>query len=308
MADNSGVQPRDAGHLVKVGFKTIGDTAFNTEPLSGMLISSLSHYLLKEGFYQQVRLISRNDLLPVKTGQDDFQHSAKLSNDQILEISRDTSVHLLFSLDRLLTRTSTNTYYTGEYYAATRDVWINTVWRIYDLDVDTLVAQFQYNDSLYWEKFSINAYLVTKLLPEMEEVLPEIGDVLAEHLNKFMGPHWETEKREYFSTGGYRMKMAADLVRNEWIDQAAELWKVEYAKGLFRSKYRAAINMMFYEEVKGHPWKALEWEAKAEEALTKCPIGGSDDDISLLVLWKKTLEDRVKDYETLKIYFDGNLN
>ncbi len=308
MVDNTGIQPKDAGHSVKVAFKTVGDTAFNVEPLSGMLINSLNSYLLKEGFYQQISPIYRNELSPRKTGEDDYLRSARLSNSKILEISRDTSVHLLFSLDRLLTKTTTNTYYTGETYTSTRDVWVNTVWRIYDLDVDTLVAQFQYNDSLYWQKYSQNPYLITKMLPEMEVVLPEIGDVVAEHLNKFLGPHWETEKREYYCSGSYRMTMAADLVRKEMMDDAAELWKAEYSKGIFRTKYRAAINMMFYEEVKGNPKEALAWEDKALVAMLNCPIGGSDYDISLLELWKKTLEVRIKDFQKLKIYFDGNLN
>lgn len=308
LVDNTGIQPMKAGHIVKYGLKTVGDTAFNLEPLSGLLISSLKNYLLKEGFYQQISTLNRKDLLPGKTGEDDFQRSGRLSNSKILEISRDTSVHLLFSMDRLLTKTTTNAFYNGETYTATRDVWVNSVWRIYDLDVDTLVAQFQYNDSLYWQKFSQNPSMVTKMLPKMEDVLPEIGDVVAEHLNKFLGPHWETEKREYFCTGSYRMTMAADFVRKDMIDNAAELWTAEYKKGFFRSKYRAAINMMFYEEVKGNPKEALAWEVKAEEAMLNCPVGGSDYDIALLALWKKMLQERSKDFEKLKIYFDGNLN
>jgi len=104
------------------------------------------------------------------------------------------------------------------------------------------------------------------------------------------------------------MTMAADLVRKDLIDDAAKLWESEFSKGFFRSKYRAAINMMFYEEVKGNPKQALLWEDKAEEAMLNCPIVGSDYDIALLAQWKKLLEDRLKEVQTLKIYFDGNLN
>lgn len=308
IVDNSGVQPRDAGHEVKVGFKTIGDTLFNIEPLSTNLLNSLSNYLLKEGFYERISLLYRGDFLSGKTGEDDYLRSGRLSNSKIMEISKDTSVHLLFSMDRLLMRTTTNTYFTGEAYTATRDVWVNSVWRIYDLDADTLISQFQYNDSLYWQKYSQNPSVVTKSLPEVEVVLPEIGDVVAEHLNKFLGPHWETEKREYFCTGSYRMKVAADLVRKDMIDEAAKLWEVEFSKGIFRSKYRAAINMMFYEEVKGNPNQALLWEEKAEVAMLHCPIGGADNDFAMLAKWKKVLVDRIKEFQKLKIYFDGNIN
>lgn len=308
MVDNTGVQPDSVGHVLKLNFKYASDTAFNTEPLSGLLISSLINYLLKEGFYKQATPVFRSDLTSGKTGEEDFVRSARLANAQILKISRDTSVHLLFSLDRLLTKTSTNVYYTGETFAATRDVWVNTVWRIYDMDMDTLVTQFQYNDSLYWRKFSDNARMVAKMLPQMNDVLPEIGDVVAEHLNKFLGPHWESEKREYYSTGGFRMKMAADLVRKNQFDAAAELWTMEFQKGFFRSRYRAAINMMLFEEVKGNPNEALKWVEKAEKAIQECPIGGSDYDISLLAQWKIVLKERVKDFQKLKIYFDGILN
>jgi len=308
VVDNSAVQPERAGHKVKVSFKSVGDTAFTTEPLSGYLISSLNNYLLKEGFYKQITPMFRAEVLPGKNGEDDYLRSARLSNAQLIELSKDTSVHLLFSLDRLLTKTTTNTYYSGETYVATRDVWVNSVWRIYDLDADTLIAQFQYNDSLYWQKFNSNPYLVTKQLPKMVDVLPEIGDVVAEHLNKFMGPHWVTETREYFSTGSYRMKMAADLVRKERIGPAAELWAVEFEKGFMRTKYRAAINMMLYEEVMGNPVKALEWVGKAAEAMQNCPIEASDYDKDLLLRSQRKLKDRIEEFEKLKIYFDGTLN
>lgn len=308
MVDNTGMQPNNVGHLFQLNSKYAGDTAFNTKPLSGLLISSLSNYLLREGFYKRITPIFRDEMPTGKTGEEDYVRSARLSNAEIMKISQDTSVHLLFSLDRLLTKTTTNVYYTGETYAATRDVWVNTVWRIYDLDVDTLVTQFQYNDSLYWRKFSDSPRMVSKMLPDMNEALPEIGDVVAEHLNKFLGPHWETEKREYFSSGGFRMKLAADLVRKEQMDAAAELWKEEFLKGFFRSRYRAAINMMLFEEVKGNPNDALVWEGKAEKALEECPIGGADNDVILLKHWKIVLKERIKDFQTLKIYFDGNLN
>lgn len=308
IVDNTGIQPEDAGHQVKVDFKLVGDTSFNTESLSGYLMKSLSNYLLKDGFYKQVKLVSRYDLLPAKSGDDDFLRSARLSNSKIMELSRDTNLHLLFSLDRLLTKTTTNTYLTGETFAATRDVWVNTVWRVYDLDVDTVITQFQYNDSLYWRKFDLNSFLVAKKLPSMVSVLPEIGDVVAENLAPFMGPHWVTEKRDYFCAGSYRMTMAADLVRKDQLDQAAELWKVEYVKGLFRSKYRAAFNMMFYEDVKGNPKEALDWLAKAEGAMKLSPTGASDYDVHLLARWKGLLKDRLDEFQKLKIYFDGNLN
>lgn len=308
IVDNTGIQPKNVGHVVKVGYKVVGDTTFNTEPLSGILINSLSRYLLKEGFYQQISPIYRNELFPAKNGEDDYLRSARLSSAKLHEISKDTSVHLLISMDRLITKTTTNTYYTGETYSATRDVWVNSVWRVYDLDADTVVAQFQYNDSLYWRKNSNNSYMVTKLLPELEVVLPEIGDVVAENVHPFLGPHWVTEKREYFCIGSYRMKLAADLVRKDQMDQAAALWELEYHKGYLRSKYRAAINMMLNEEVKGHPEEALAWEEKAEVAVQKCPDGGSDYDIVLMVRWKGLLKDRIQEMQKLKIYFDGNLN
>lgn len=308
MVDNTGKQPKNVGHIVKTNFKYDSDTAFNTEPLSGLLISSLSNYLLKEGFYKRITSIFRDEMPTAKNGEEDYVRSSRLPNAEIMKFSRDTSLHLLFSMDRLLTKTITNVYYTGESYAATRDVWVNTVWRIYDLDMDTLVTQFQYNDSLYWRKFSESPRALAKLLPEMDDVLPEIGDVVAEHLNAFLGPHWGTEKRVYFSTGGFRMKMAADLVRKEQIDAAAELWKVECQKGLFRSKYRAAINMMLFEEVKGNPIEALKWVEKAEKAMEECPIGPADNDVILLKQWKVLLNERAKDFQTLKLYFDGNLN
>jgi len=308
LADNSGVQPNNVGHVMRTNYHTVGDTAFNTESLSGFLLNSLSAYLLKDGFYQEVKRLYRNDLMPVKDEEEDYMRSGRLSEAKLQKISRDTSMQLLFSLDRLLTKTITNVSYTGDYYRATRDVWVNSVLRIYDLQNDTLICQFQYNDSLFWEKFSTSSYHAIKQLPEMADVLPEVADVVAEHISKFLGPHWETAEREYFCTGSYRMNLAADLVRRKSLDEAAALWQMEYNKSLFRTKYRSAINMMFYEEVKGNPSEALVWGRRAEKAMNSTWSGGTIYDTELLKQWKKILEERVQEYEKLKIYFDGNLN
>jgi hypothetical protein len=308
IADNSGIQPREVGHEYTRNFKTYKDTAFDTEPLSGYLMQSLSNYLLKEGFYQQVKLMSRQDLLVSKSDEDDYLLSGRIAGSNICAISRDPGVQLLFSLDRLLTRTVTNTRYDGVIYDVTRDVWVNSVWRIYDLESDTLICQFQYNDSLFWRKESSSPIKAEYQLPKMEDVLPEIGDVVAEHLSKHLGPYWEKTFREFFCTGNVRMKMAADLVRKDSLDAASLLWKNSYDKGHFRTKYRAAMNMVMYSEAKGDPKAALEWAKRAETAMQSCPTGAAFYDEELLTRWKEVLEVRLKEYDKLKIYFEGDLN
>jgi hypothetical protein len=308
LVDNTGVQDSSYGHEVRRNDDFVKDTAFNTEPLSGYFLGSVADYLLQGDFYKKVQIVSREDLKPGKTEKMDFVHAAPLKSSQLRALSKNMDADLLFSLDRLFAHTVTEVHSVDNLFCGVRQVHVNTVWRVFDLKTDTVMFQFQYSDSLFWQKYGYSPESVLKALPKFDSTLREIGDVVAEHVSKCLGPHWESVQRKYYCVGGYRMMLAADQVRAQNMRGAADLWQKEYKKGFGRSVYRAAMNMMLYEEFAGHPKEALMWGDKAKESIESCPFGATSYDTAFLTEWTETLQERVIDYQKLKIYFDDHLN
>jgi hypothetical protein len=309
LVDNSGIQPANVGHTYCIDSIYFKDTTFNTEPLSGILLESLLKNMSNKGFFQKEKLCKRDENKFKKKTYADFLESKMLKPQQIAELSDSGNIDVLVSLDRLILQSRTNVQ-TGDYLSrATRDVTINSIWRVFNVKADSLLSQFQYNDSLFWENYSYEDTIsAEKKLPAMEETLPEIGTLLGEKLSLIMSPHWETVSRPYFSTGSFRMKFAVDCIRqNDW-EGAAAWWKEEYVKGFGKSVYRAAMNMMLYAEFLHDPIEALGWCDRAIKAMSDCPFKVPAYDQWLLQDWKKVLLIRSADYEKFRVYFKDKWN
>ena len=294
--DHSSIQPEDFGHTIKRNTEEIRDTSYNTRPLSGLLLNSVSNQLTQEGFYGK---IETNDLL----------HTRNLKSKRVKTYCDSSKIDLLVSMDRLVLHTRTEIKPLDIFkYRATRDVLVQSVWRVFDVKADTMITAFQYSDSLYWEALSISSDLALQLLPKVEETLPEIGNVIGEKVSGLLGPHWETVNRYYFTTGSRRMKFAVDFIRNNDWDAAASLWREEYKKGFGRSVYRSAMNMMLYYEYMGNPKEALEWSKKVKEAVDKMPLapmfGFSAFETWLYYTWVEALKVRSIETDMLKVYFN----
>ena len=300
LVDNSGIQPSGLGHSVLELYRYKKDTSFNTEPLSGSLLKSVSENLLRQGSYNDVRICSRlqNGFARFK----DFKLATLLTNPQVRALNDSVKAKLLISLDRLVVMSLTNVYPYEGAFRSTRDVKVNTVWSVIDLSPDSLVSHFQCNDSLYWEKFADNPSFAVAELPALEKCLPEIGDYVGGQVSRYLGVHWDTVDRYYFSSGSYRMKYAVDCLRNNDWEKAGALWKEEYERGFGRSVYRAAMNMMLYAEYTGNPMDALAWSVKAEDAIKRFALGPTEIDSYILEESKAVLQTRAADYEKLKMY------
>jgi Family of unknown function (DUF6340) len=307
LVDNSTTQPPEYGHQIIANIYK-RDTSYNIEPFSKDFMEFVSKYLIKEDYYSQIQISNKTDKKSKSIYNDDFLRSKRLTYQQVKALSNSGDFDILISLDRsvLFSKTRVSNFYDS--FRATRDVTINTVWRAYDIHADSILTQFQFTDSLYWEKFSYSPILAMKDLPAFEKTLPEIADVFAEHVSKLLGPYWESVERPYFCSGSFRMKFAADCMQNNDWEGAVAFWRTEVEKGFGRSVYRAAMNMMLYYEYKGKPDEALVWAGKAEKLILRSPFDVPAFDKDLFRKWSKSLQISSLEYQKLKIYFDGRLN
>ena len=307
--DNSGRQPEWFGHKLQLNYKYSRDTVFNTDSLSDFVLRSVSKQVLNKGFFSTVKICGRQDNKFRCNMNDKFLDATLLTPMQVTSLSDSAHVDILVSLDRMVIQSKTNIKPFNYLFMATRDVSLNTVWRIFDVKADTLLTQFQYNDSLYWEKYSTKSFdAVKNELPKLEERLPEIAEVLGERISPILSPHWESVSRPYFSSGSYRMLHAVDCIRQDDWEGAAILWKDEFDKGFGKSVYHAAMNMILYAEYLQNPNEALVWCEKAEKAMKDRSSRVTVYDRWLLESWKQILKVRSAEFEMLKIYLNDPKN
>jgi len=308
LIDNSGLQPTDFAHSYTEEGVYKSDTSFNTDTLSTLILESVSEIVSDQHFYDQVDVCDRKNNPFRKDRNRDYYEATMLTPSQIHELSDSGKVNVLVSLDQVIIQTKTNMSTNDYIYAATRDVKVYTAWSAFDVKADTLLSQFQYLDSLYWVNYDVKAHSAISRLPGMESTLPEIGDVLAEKLAMIVSPYWETVNRVYYTSGSVRMKYAVDCLRNDDWEGAATLWREEFENGFGRSTYRAALNMMLYEEFVHTPDEALAWVAKVEKAMNECILGATDYDNWYFGRLKEFLQVRSIEYTKLKRFLVENQN
>lgn len=273
LVDNTGKQPENYGHKYYEQSKYVSDTSYITDSLSYYLMGFLNDYLAKEAYFNSIGFIGENILDNNKKGSMDFLRAEGLNNAQKNRIRRYFPKGYLVSLDRVIVKTKTNKYtLNSEFNSGVRDVIVNSVWRVIDIEKDTLCLLFQHNDSLFWNRWSVKKSDPLKLIPDFKETIPEIADFIAERVYKIFGPYWETIERRYFISGSYRMTIAQDyIIENNW-DRAVGLWEDEYRKGLGNSVYRAAMNIMVYYQTIDDMENSLDWAEKARVKMEKNPF------------------------------------
>lgn len=254
VVDNAVPQPNNVGHGYAINKIFFCDTAFNTQSLSGLIINRLSESLLDASHLDHIDAFSnRTNLLPFVKDYG-FNYPMKLSPESRRAYSDSTSAQLLLSLDFLqvmsVTQLKTMNYSMSD---ATRDLTLNSIWRLYDLKADTLMHTFACADSMFWENSYVVTYNAAMRLPRVDTVLNEIATVFAAKVAQKILPKWVTVERFFYANGSSRMHQATEWLLIDSLDKAAKLWEEEYNHAIFRSKYRSAMNMILYYEAKGMP-------------------------------------------------------
>lgn len=270
LVDNAGKQPSLSGHKYYEYGVFKNDTVQVTDSLSTYILDFVSSYLTDEGYFNNINVAPSSWLRPTKTDSLDFLRPDALNNFQkkVLRDSIDTGY--LISLDRLIVKTKMNKVrYDINMQFGTRDVIVNSVWRVIDAKQDTLCLLFQHNDSLFWEKWASGDKNPVSLIPDFKSTLPEIADYVALRVFRIFGPYWEKMQRSFYCNGSFRMNLAVDCIRDKNFDEAFALWKDEYEKGFGKSVYRAAMNIMIYYQYLDMPDEALLWAENAKLAIDK---------------------------------------
>lgn len=308
LIDNAGLQPPYMGHtfmmLNSQGEDSVSTVIVNAAQAKPLLLTYLRGRMEDVGFYPTVDVLPDTCLPERKTSILDFAQSDPLTDSQFDTLKTLYPHRLWITLDGWQLKTVTkakanNPLLDGWPFEATRDVCSAVVWRLYDMEADSLIIAFKQNDTLYWRRGGYTIQQAAGALPTVDKTLPEIADYVVGRVLNVLTPYWESISRWYFIAGSYRMKLAHDAIRMGNWEKAATYWEEECAKGIGRSAYRSAFNMMLYYERLDQPDVALEWSERVARKMDQPLSQVTQVDRNLLANWRKTLLRRTEELKRL---------
>lgn len=237
--------------------------------------------------------------------QDDaYGDDRKMTEAEVATLCEEHGADAIISFDRLLFETEKSVTALPEgYVIGMVDVWVAGVIRSYLPGREAPLASVYVNDSIFWTESADTRQELERILPAPDESLRAAGQYIAAKSAVNFVPHWEKETRWYFTGSSSRWKEAAVLTGAEKWEQAAESWERLYnnASGDV-AKAKLASNLAFCLEMKGNLPQACEWADKAYRLFDKVK-GPEDRTAQLLLAYRETLQQRIRDDRKLNIQF-----
>lgn len=158
-------------------------------------------------------------------------------------------------------------------YEAYMGIYTTTIWRIYDLILDTLIDEYILRDTAMWYAYDNNGLYAVKNLPDLADAIRiaafRVGSIYGERIS----PGWRQVPRFFYTSGGKGMRKAGKKAASEdWLG-AAEIWKRLAYGEKQKTAARACFNMALVCEMEDLMVPALDWATKSyikrQKPLTK---------------------------------------
>lgn len=136
-------------------------------------------------------------------------------------------------------------------------------WKLYQPGEKLKLANFEVNDTIFWERTGPTLQETYEQLPTIKEAL--LGGAIenGQNLAKYISPGWQQETRSYFITNNQEADNAISFVnKNDW-QEAEKIW-MKFS-GAASSGFRSQIeyNLALTSEMKGDLKVALQWAQKS---------------------------------------------
>jgi hypothetical protein len=147
--------------------------------------------------------------------------------------------------------------------AAHRQIITHTVWRIYDLSLDSIFDEYMLQDTTDWVVIGDDTYYIMQSLPEFINSLREASYNAGLKYGQRISPTWFEVPRFYYTTGGKGMREAGKLAATRDWKGAAEIWKKLAYDENDKIAIKACFNMALVCELEDLLIPALDWAIKA---------------------------------------------
>jgi hypothetical protein len=148
-------------------------------------------------------------------------------------------------------------------FIAFRQVASRTVWRVYDLKLDSVLDEFIMRDTVDWISFGQTKDHALANLPEFVSALRIAGYNAGHRYSQRISPAWYAVPRFYHTAGGKAMKKAAQkAAAQDWIG-ASDIWENLAYQENSKAAARACFNMALVYEMEDLFIPALDWAVKS---------------------------------------------
>ena len=160
-----------------------------------------------------------------------------------------------------------------EHYKAYLGLHTITLWRIYDLNKDTVLDEIALHETTDWFAEGETVSSTVDNFPLGSDAIRIAAFNIGVNYGERISPTWHETQRFFYSYGGIDMRKAAKLViSGDWLG-AAELWR-RLAYGEHKgTAARACFNMALFCEMEDELIHALDWTVKSytikQDKLTK---------------------------------------
>jgi hypothetical protein len=146
---------------------------------------------------------------------------------------------------------------------AKRKIISRTIWRIYDLILDTILDEHMLKDTSEWYVFGDDAYYLLQYLPEFNNSIRTASYNAGWKYGQRISPSWFEVPRFYHTSGGKDMRIARKKAASLDWKGASAIWKKLAYQDNEKTAAKACFNMALVCEMEDLLIPALDWAIKS---------------------------------------------
>jgi len=186
-------------------------------------------------------------------------------------------------------------YYYGKVFYAKTIVPVEALFRYYDFEQQSYLANHAVSDTVLWEAVAYTATDALAKLPEAGGLDTLAAQRIGKHMAKATLPQWKDSRRYYYDLSGAKGNAATAFAeKNNW-KQAMYYWGQIAAESTGKTSAYAAFNMALGAEMLGDYPLAIEWLTLAKNTANFPEIDGYINRIQQRIADKNLIQQQLTD-------------
>jgi hypothetical protein len=154
-------------------------------------------------------------------------------------------------------------YGTTKEYTIFIQIAYHSKWKLYQPGEKLKIANFEVNDTIYWERTGATLQETYEKLPTIKEALLSGAVENGQTLSDYVCPGWQEQKRNYFITNNNEADKAIVFINeNNW-KEAENIWMKFSNNGATVLRSQVQFNLALCAEMNGDLKGAIQWAEKS---------------------------------------------
>lgn len=159
-----------------------------------------------------------------------------------------------------------NSGYLFKAYSAYVQVAYHSNWKLYQPLEKLMMAKFEVNDTIFWERNGTTLQETYEKLPNIKEALIAAAIENGENLAAYISPSWKPEERKYFITNNKEADIAVTHINNNDWKEAEKVWMKFSTTNSAGFRSMIEYNLALASEMNGNLKEAVNWAQKSYQS------------------------------------------